>query len=137
MGTTIVIIDPIIALGGADVSERCRQVDLEIAVDLQPSTHFLDEWVEFDAGLKTWVATLNFYQDFDETTGMDERLWDMLGVKTTLTVRYANSPITRSNPQYEGAAFLEAYPPFGNGVGEVMEGHLIYRGTGPLRRRVT
>lgn len=129
----LILIQPVITMGGDDLTSFFREMSLEIDVDLQPSTIFGVQWLTFTAGQKTWVMTFDFIQDFD-SAAFDEIMWGLLGVETTVAVRPKFAVPSLSNPQYGGQAILESYPPFGTAVGELVDGFITMRGTGELTR---
>ena len=128
-----ILMNPYITIDGDVYTGDFRQVTIEVSVDLQPSTYFADEWLTYVANQKTWVATFDFIQDFD-VAAFDDVIWSLLGVLTPVVVRPNFAVASGNNPQYAGNAILEQYSPLDTAVGEIVDGFITMRGSGPLLR---
>ena len=128
-----ILTNPYITIGGDVYTGDFKLVTIEVSVDLEPSTFFQAEWITYVGYTKSWVATFDYIQDFD-VAAFDDTIWALLGVVTPVVVRPNFAVASGNNPQYAGDAILEQYSPLDTAVGEIVDGFITMRGSGPLLR---
>ena len=132
---THVMVDGFLSLGGTDISAHLTQVSIEPTSDTPEDTSFgSGGWRTFAPnGLKTWVASLDYNQDY-AAGALDATLWPLFGTRTPLVFRPASAAVSVENPQFTGDVIVNGYPPITGSVGELATGTITLQGRGELAR---
>lgn len=119
---------------GSDISGDGADVSLDVEVDVQDATTFsASGWRSFLPGLKGWSGSVTVMQDF-AASDVDSILWALMGTTATFTFRPDATGVGAGNPNYTGTVIIESYSPVGQGVGDVAQGSVSFRGTDALSR---
>lgn len=114
---TLVYTNAYVSINSVELSDHVKSITLNYEAEL------LDDTVMGTAGtrsnkpgLKNWSLEVNFLQDY-AAASIDASLFALVGADAfPVAVRPVNGAISTSNPEYQGQAVLESYPPL---VGEV------------------
>lgn len=115
----IVYTDAFVHINGVDLSNRVRQVTLTYEAEMLDNTAMGTSGTRsMIPGLKNWTLSVEFYQDF-AAGSVDATLFPLIGAAAfPIRVRPVNaSAISATNPEYQGNAVLESYPPLTGEVG--------------------
>lgn len=81
-------------------------------------------------GLKNHGITVTFFQNF---SCVDATLFGLVGCQTSVEMRACNACSSAGNPIWEATYMLQSYPPFGGGVGDLLETQVSFDPAGDLR----
>lgn len=127
------IVNPVVTIGGTDMSSYLSEVALDISVDEQEDTAFGDTAKSRIAGLKDGSIKLKFNQDFAVGT-VDSVMWALLGTVVTFSVKAASGAASTSNPVYSGSFLMNAWSPISGSVGDLATVDVSYPTTGAVAR---
>lgn len=124
-------------LGGVDLSDHVRSVTLEYSSEILDGTCFSSDTTRTKvAGFLDWTLTVEFLQDY-ATAKVDATLYPLMGTSIAFLLKPVNAATAADNPEYQGSGFLESYPIFGGGVGEMAIATCVLRCNSVLTRDVT
>jgi hypothetical protein len=129
-----VLDDARVEVNGVNLSEWVKTVKLNYGAAIQETTAMTKKSFTGIAGLKDWDIDLELNQDF-AAGAVDATLWPLIGAaQFPVKVRPTSGAISATNPEFQGNALLETYPPLSGGRGEVAGVSIKIRGTGDLLR---
>jgi hypothetical protein len=128
---TMVYTNAYVSINSVDVSAHVKSITLNYEAEL------LDDTVMGTAGtrsnfpgLKNWSLEVNFLQDYDAGS-VDATLFALVGAAAfPVAVRAVNSAISTSNPEYQGPAVVESYPPLTGEVGALATATVMFKPAG-------
>ncbi len=133
-----VLKDARVFINAVDLSDHVRQVTLNYKAELQDDTAMGDSGRSRLPGLLDWSADIEFYQDY-ASGKVDATLFPLIGA-AAFAVRISSdntAAISATNPEYQGNAVLESYPPVTGTIGENMMAPIKLMGVGVLTRDTT
>lgn len=118
-----VIRNGFVSIGGTDVSDKIREVTVEMAYDAVDVTSMGAGAHQVLAGLRSDKFTIQAYSDFDSSTGLDKVVWPIFTAAGTTTVicAAAGGTVSASNPFYSGTVSLLTYNPISGAVGDASQ----------------
>ena len=133
-----VFTDARVEIDGTVLSAQVRAVTLTYSVELLDASAMglgATATRQRVAGLLDWTLSVDFNQNF-AVSNVDEILYGILIAKVSVQVkvRPTSAVIGTANPEYNGFAFLESYPPFSGGVAEIAVVSATFQGDGVLNR---
>ena len=81
-------------------------------------------------GLKNHGIDVTFFQNF---SCVDATLFGLVGCQTSIEMRACNACSSAGNPIWEATYLLQSYPPFGGGVGDMLQTAVRFEPAGDLR----
>lgn len=131
-----VLTDAKLVINSVNLSTYVRQVQLNVSVKEQDVTAMGGSgYVAMIAGLKDWTLEADFNQDFG-TAAIDQTLWPLFGLTTTVTINPTSATNSATNPQYSGTVLVSKYTPLDGKVGDVSTIKIPLRAAGPLSRAI-
>lgn len=128
-----VFTDADVSIGGNDVSAYVSSVTINYSAEIQDTTAMGDTSRTRLGGLKDWSAEVELHQDF-ANSALDSILFPLVGTSVAVSIKPTSSAVGTSNPNFNGNAILESYPPLGNSVGELATTSISLQGNGTLAR---
>jgi hypothetical protein len=128
-----VLTDASVTIGGNDISDHVQSVTINYAAEVQDCTAMGDSSRNRLGGLKDWSAEIELQQDF-AASNVDSIMFPLVGTSVTVAIRPTSASVSATNPNYNGNAILESYPPLGNGVGDLSTSSISLQGNGDLSR---
>jgi hypothetical protein len=128
-----VLTDASVTIGGNDISDHVSSVTINYAAEIQDKTAMGDTARTRLGGLKDWSAEVELQQDF-AASDIDSILFPLVGTQVTVAIKPTSGSVSATNPNYNGNAILESYPPLGNAVGELATTSISLQGDGALTR---
>jgi hypothetical protein len=121
------------ALNGVDESANIKSSTLTIDVNPLDVTDFASAgWTESIGGLKSGTLAIEF-QDDVANSGIDDKLWAMLGTVVTFEVRLTSAVVGTSNPKWTGSVLINGHS-VGGAVGDLATKSLSFPTTGAVTR---
>lgn len=138
---TLVYTDALTDINGVDLSDHVRSLTLNYEAEILDDTAMGTSGTRSaKPGLKNWTLSVDFYQDF-AVGSVDATLFPLIGAAAfPVRVRPVKaSAISTTNPEYQGNAVLESYPPLTGEVGALAMATASFRAGGgsPLVRDTT
>ena len=138
---TLIYTDALVDINAIDLSDHVRSVQLNYEAEILDDTAMGTSGTRSaKPGLKNWTLNVEFYQDF-AAGSVDATLFPLIGAAAfPIRVRpVKSSAISATNPEYQGNAVLESYPPITGEVGTLGMASASFRAGGgsPLVRDVT
>ena len=124
-----------VLINGSDLSTFCSKAEVTISAEIKDvTTYGSGGWKEELGGLKQGKISLEFYNDFTNTTGVDSIMWPLLG--TVVTFEFAGTQAARSvnNPSYTGSMLISDWNPITGKVGDVDTSSVTYQTSGVVTR---
>lgn len=132
-----VLTDAEVTINSVDLSDHVMSVTLNYSGDLQEQTAMGDSTRTRLSGLKDWSFEVNFKQDF-AASEVDATLFPLIGgAAIAITVKATSATTSATNPEFQGNAILESYPPLGNAIGELAQTSVTFQADGDLTRATT
>jgi hypothetical protein len=126
--------DHTITINGSSFGTSIQSVDLAFTADELETTAFGGTWRERVVGLKTGSITINFFQDFQATTGVDAVLYPLFGSNATVVIKPTSGTTGTSNPAYTAVCTVSQYQPFASSVGDIATVSVTWPTTGTVTR---
>lgn len=117
---TLVFTDAFVWINGVDLSDDVAEVRLNYRSETVDETAMGDTTRVMKGGLKAWDIDVTFHQDY-AAGGPHATLFGLVGTTACFELRPKNSCSTQINPNYTGIGILEAFPPVGGRVGELLD----------------
>jgi hypothetical protein len=131
-----VLTDCKVVINSVNLSTYVRQCQLNVSVKEQEVTAMGGSgYVAMVAGLKDWTLEIDVNQDFG-TAAIDQTLWPLFGLTTTVTINPTSGANSATNPQYSGTVLVSKYTPLDGKVGDVSTIKIPLRAAGPLSRAI-
>jgi hypothetical protein len=118
--STVVFRNAYAWVNGVDLSSHVAEIALNYSAEMLDETAMGDTTRIRKGGLKVWSIAPKFHQDF-AAGGPYQTLFSLVGTTSCIEVRADNSCTTTINPSFSGIAVLEGFPPFGGGVGSLLD----------------
>lgn len=116
---TLIYTDAMVDINGLDMSDHVRTVNLTYEAEILDDTAMGTSGTRSaKPGLKGWNVTVEFYQDF-AAGSTDAVLFPLIGANPfPIRIRPVKSVlVSDTNPEFQGLAVLESYPPLTGEVG--------------------
>lgn len=131
---TLVLTDARVEINAVVLSDHVAQVTVEYTAEMKDETRMGDTTRRPKPGLKDWSLDVLFHQDFAAAL-VDATLFPLVGAAAfPIKVRPTSAAISATNPEYQGNAVLESYPPVAGTVGDMLQARCRFRGVGALTR---
>ena len=133
--STLILDDAFVSIDGVDLSDHVKSVSLSYAGQMQDATAMGLDTLLNKGGIKEWSLSVEFLQDY-ASGKVDATLFDLVGAAAVaIIVRADNTAgVGATNPNYQGNAVLESYPPIAGGVGELAMASVELKCAGTLTR---
>ena len=129
---TLIYTDAFVSINGVDLSDHVRSVQLTYEAEMLDDTAMGTSGTRSTKpGLKGWTLAVEFYQDF-AAGSVDATHFPLIGaVAFPIRVKPVKAlPISATNPEYQGNAVLESYPPITGEVGALGMASASFRSGG-------
>lgn len=115
-----VFTDALVTINSIDLSDHVQSVTLTYEAEILDDTVMGLGTRSGRAGLKNWSLEVGFLQDF-AAANVDATLFALVGAAAfPVAVRKSKTDaISATNPEYQGYAVLESYPPLQGSVGDL------------------
>lgn len=137
---TLVYTDAVIVVNSVNLSSWCRSLTINYEAEMLDDTTMGTSGTRSNRpGLKNWSVDASFLQDF-AAGSVDATLFPLIGaVPFPITMKPTSGAVSATNPEYQGNAVLESYPPIAGEVGALGTVDAAFRSGGgsPLVRDVT
>lgn len=122
-----------VAINGVDESANIKSATLTVDAAQLDTTDFASGgWVEMIGGLKSGSLAIEF-QDDVANSGIDDKLWALLGTVTTFEVRATSDAVGTSNPKWTGSVLISGHQ-IGGAVGDLAGKSLTFQTSGAVTR---
>jgi hypothetical protein len=134
----LVFTDADVTINSIDLSSQVRNITLNYAVELlDASAMGVGQSRDRVTGLLDWNMSIEFLQDF-AAGSVDATLFPLVGAAAfACAIRPTSAVVSATNPEFQGNAFLESYPPLSGGVAELAVVTANFQGSGVLTRATT
>lgn len=135
---TLVFTDGYIIVNAVNLSNHTKSITLNYEAEMLDDTVMTTTGTRSNKpGLKNWTLEVEFLQDF-ASGSIDATLFSLIGANAfPIAVRPTSGAVSINNPEYQGQAVLESYPPMTAEVGALGTASSSFRAAGPLVRSVT
>jgi hypothetical protein len=131
---SIVLTNAKVSINAVDLSDHVRSVKINYKAEVPENTAMGSTTKTRLPGLKDWDVEVEFNQDW-AAANVDATLFPLVGAAAfAVSILPVNAAASSTNPNYNGNALLESYPPMGQKVGDVAITTITLRGTGTLTR---
>lgn len=128
---TLVYTNAYVSINSVDLSNHVKSITLNYEAEL------LDDTVMGTAGTRSnkpgllnWSLEVEFLQDYDAAS-VDATLFALVGAAAfPVAVRPVNGAIAATNPEYQGQAVVESYPPLLGEVGALGTATVMFKPSG-------
>lgn len=125
-----------IVVNAVNLSDHISSVELTTDVEEQDDTTFgTNGWRSRRGGLKNGSITINFFQDFANSS-VDATLWPLLGTTTTVVVKPTSDAVSATNPSYTGSFLVNGLTPVAGNVGDLAVHQVTWPAAGAITRAV-
>jgi hypothetical protein len=123
-----VIKDPVVTIGGVDLSDHISSCTIETTRDEVDVTSFGAVNKEMLAGLGDATMTFTVFQDF-AAGEVDATLWPLSTSNTpsVITVKHTNAATSATNPLFSMSGLLMTYSPIAGAIGEASSTDVTFR----------
>lgn len=125
--------DAYVSVGGTDLSDWVKSVQIEISVDELETTAMGATNKTRIAGLKDWSVSIEFNEDY-AAAAVDATLWPLLGTVAAVEVRPTSGSRSATNPGYNGNILVSKLPVVGGAVGDLAKRSVQWPAAGALSR---
>jgi hypothetical protein len=117
-----IIKDPYFEINGVDLSSEVRQVEVQMTQPGVTSTASGADGQQRAPGLRDDAFVVRLRQKYG-AGAVDATLWPIFDgqLDATVVVRESTVAAATANPEWQGIAFIESYPPFSQEVGQLAE----------------
>ena len=119
MASATYLSNPVVTIGGVDLTDMCSSATLTYLVESLEDTSFGTNSRTFTAGLVSNEVTLTFYASYAATETY-ATLFPLIGTRTTVTLKPTSAADSATNPKFELAnCYLESLPVINASLGEL------------------
>lgn len=136
---TIVYTDALVKINSVDLSDHVKSVTLNYEAEMLDDTVMGTTGTRSNKpGLKNWSLQVEFLQDYGAAS-IDATLFSLIGAAAfPVAVRSSKTgAISATNPEFQGNAVLESYPPLTGEVGALGTASASFRCASDLVRDIT
>lgn len=130
---TFAVTDASVTVGGTDLSDHVRSVNINISAEELDDTAMGDDWHSRLAGLKDWSVTVEFNQDF-AASSVEATVWAAFATTASIVFKPTSSAVGSTNPSYTGNALISDASPIDSSVGELATISYTWSGAGAITR---
>lgn len=125
---TLVYTDARVEINSINLSDHVKSVEIQYQAELLDDTVMGTSGTRSNKpGLKNWTITCNFLQDY-AAASVDATLFGLIGADAfPVKVRPTTSAISATNPEFQGNAVLESYPPLTGEVGALGTAQAVFK----------
>ncbi len=132
----LVLTDANVVINSVDLSANVRQVTINYGASIHESHGMGSTSKRRLVGLKDFSVELEFHQDY-AAAQVDATLFPLVGAAPfAIAIRPTSAVVSATNPEYQGNAVLESYPPIDGAIDEVLTAGASFQGDGDLTRAV-
>lgn len=122
-----------VAINSVDESANIKSATLTVDANQLDTTDFASGgWVEMIGGLKSGTLSIEFQDDVADS-GIDDKLWALLGTVVAFEVRATSSAVGVNNPKYTGNILITGHS-IGGAVGDLATKSLSFPTSGTITR---
>lgn len=122
-----------VAINSVDESANIKSATLTVDASQLDTTDFASGgWVEMIGGLKSGTLSIEFQDDVADS-GIDDKLWALLGTVVAFEVRATSSAVGVNNPKYTGNILITSHS-IGGAVGDLATKSLSFPTSGTITR---
>ena len=119
MASATYLSNPVVTIGGTDLTDMCSAATLNHLVEALEDTSFGTNSRTFTAGLASNEATLTFYASYAATETY-ATLSALVGTKTTVVLSPSSAATSATNPEFTLTdCYLESLPVINASLGEL------------------
>ena len=124
----IVLTDASVEVNSVDLSDHVTQVVLNYEVDAVEVTAMSDGAHKFTGGLTNVSATVDFQQDFADSS-VDATIYPLVGSTTTVVIKPTSSAVGATNPSYTlTGTYVASHTPLNASVGDLSTTSVEFQG---------
>lgn len=134
---TLVSTNAYALINAVDFSDHVKKLTLNYEAELHDDTVMGTSGTRSNKpGLKNWSFELELLQDY-AAGSIDATLFALVGAAAfAVSLKAVNAAVAATNPNYNGNAVLESYPPLNAEIGQLATVTASFRGAGALTRSV-
>ena len=128
--------DAVVTINAVDLSDHVKSATVNYEAEMLDDTVMCDTTRSNIAGLLNWSMEVEFLQDF-AASEVDATLFPLIGAAAfAVAIRGTSAAVSATNPEFQGNAVLETYPPLSGTVGDLETASCTLRSAGTLTRAV-
>jgi hypothetical protein len=126
-----VLTNPVITVGGVDLSDHIASVTLTESYAEVATTAFGDSAVTRIAGLGDHSISLDFHEDFGATE-VHATIAPLIGATSTFSVKPVGGTTTATNPVFSGTMLVTEWPLLNGAVGDLASASVTWPVSGSI-----
>lgn len=126
-----VLTNPLIEIGGTDLSDHIASVTVNESYADVATTAFGDSAVTRIAGLGDHSVSLDFHEDF-AATEVHATIAPLVGATTTVSVKPVNETTSATNPSFSMTALVTEWPLLSGAVGDLASASVTWPVSGDI-----
>lgn len=133
----IVLVNPVITVGGVDLSDHIASVTITKSVNEVTTTAFTSSTsagVTRVGGLEDSSIGLSFHQDFASGSNVEAIVYPLIGGTTAVTIKPVNSTTTSTNPSYSATVLCTEWTPVNGAVGDLATADVTWPVSGVITK---
>jgi hypothetical protein len=131
-----VLVDPVVTVGGVDLSDHVASVTLTESYAEVPTTAFGDTAVTRIAGLGDHSISLDFHEDF-AATEVHATIAPLVGATSTVSVKPVNDTTSSTNPLFSATVLVTEWPLLNGSVGDLASASVSWPVSGAITTATT
>jgi hypothetical protein len=126
-----VLTNPVITVGGVDLSDHIASVTLTESYAEVATTAFGDSAVTRIAGLGDHSISLDFHEDF-AATEVHATIAPLVGATSTFSVKPVSGTTSATNPVFSGTMLVTEWPLLNGAVGDLASASVTWPVSGSI-----
>lgn len=127
----LVLTNPVITVGGVDLSDHIASVTLSLSYADVATTAFGDTAVTRVAGLGDHSISLEFHEDY-ASGEVNATIAPLAGATTTVSVKPVNETTSATNPLWSGTVLVNEWPLIDGAVGDLASASITWPFSGDI-----
>ena len=133
----IVLVNPVITVGGVDLSDHIASVTITKSINEVVTTSFTSgtsAGVTRVGGIEDSSISLALHQDFASGSNVEAIVYPLIGGTTTITIKPVNSTTTSTNPSYSATVLCTEWTPVNGAVGDLATADVTWPVSGVITK---
>ena len=131
----IALTNPLVSIGGVDLSAWVTNVTLDTKYDIIETTTFGSTAKTRVAGLADNSVSIDFIQDFG-TSAVEQTIYPLLATAAAVIVKPNNAANSSTNPQYSFSALVSDWTPLKGAVGQLSTATVTWPISGAITKAI-
>lgn len=127
----LVLTNPVITIGGVDLSDHIGSVTLSLSYADVATTAFGDTAVTRVAGLGDHSISLDFHEDY-AASEVHATISPLVGLTTTVSVKPVDATTAATNPQWTATVLVNDWPLIDGAVGDLASASITWPVSGSI-----